>query len=107
MNFYRTLLGIDLTGAVDYSHHATLAEAHRAAKAYSDRPNVRVEHIDVDTSKDGVLSLLQGYSATDGAYPVFVLRAWGITPRGGLDEWTEAELRALHPAVKLNAKDPS
>lgn len=88
MIFYRTLLTSPAeSGAVDWSHHATLDAAHTAAKNHSDsaRKNglLFVEKFDVDTSKDGILGLLMGYDVND-AEPV--LTCWQLTPRGGLKE---------------------
>lgn len=93
MIFYRTILQHGALMPQDYSHHATLAEAHGAAKGYGKDsfPNVRVEMIDVDTSKDGILGLLRGYSIQDGTVRgvdanVRIVRAWDISTRGGLAE---------------------
>lgn len=103
MFFYRVILQHGALGPEDYSHHATLAEAHAAAKGYdkvNERPHVRIEMIHVDTSKDGVLALLQGYSIQSGSVsglnvPVRVMRAWELSARGGLAELSEAEVREL------------
>lgn len=83
MHFYRTLYeGPADVSPSDWSHHATLAEAHTAAKGYTDRAGVRIEQIDVATDKAGVLDLLRGYSVTD----LDPLRTWKLTPRGGLQQ---------------------
>lgn len=68
----------------------TLAEAHARLKLKVGR-DARIELIDVDTSKNGVLALLRGdmYSpmcATKGP-----LRTWALTPRGGLKEVANGE----------------
>jgi hypothetical protein len=102
MIFYRTILQHGALAPQDFSHHATLAEAHAAAKGYDKvnaRPHVRVEMIDVDTNKAGVLSLLRGYSVQDGSTEpgtVRVLRAWDLTDRGGLAEMSDADLREVY-----------
>jgi hypothetical protein len=83
MHFYRTLYeGPADVSPSDWSHHATLAEAHAAAKGYTDHASVRIELIDVATDKQGVPDLLRGYSVTD----LTPLRTWAITARGGLRE---------------------
>jgi hypothetical protein len=83
VNFYRVLF--DAPGGLDYSHHATLLEAHRAAQGYPRalRYCVLIELIDVPTDKAGILELLRGYSPTE-EFPA--RRSWELTPRGGLRE---------------------
>ena len=82
MIFYRTIL--DTGTSKDWSHLTTLVDAHDAAKSYpyTDYWAVRIEQIDVDTSRDGILDLLMGYDPTDSV--CLIRRTWGITPRGGL-----------------------
>ena len=104
MHIYRTILQHGALMPQDYSHHATFAEAHAAARGYdkiNDWPHVRIELVDVNVhSKAGVLSLLRGYSIQEGSVAgkdadVRILRAWDITPRGGsaeLDADAMAEL---------------
>lgn len=102
MFFYRVILQHGALVPQDYNHHAALAEAHAAAKGYdkvNDRPHVRIEMIHVDTSKEGVLGLLRGYSVQDGSVsgtaPVSIRRVWELTSRGGLAELDEAAVREL------------
>lgn len=107
MQFYRTILQRGTLAPQDYSHHATLADAHTAAKGYdkiNDRPHVRVELIDISTDKDGILQLLRGYSiqegsVADGMATVRILRAWDISDRGGLVEMSADDLRELGTEV--------
>ena len=92
MHFYRVLFeGPAGVSASDWSHHGVLLDAHNAAKGYAQRDCVRIELIDVNTTKDGVLALLQGYSPADTYDNVKVLRTWGLTPRGGLREVANGE----------------
>ena len=78
-------------GVVERRHHATLADAHKTAKGYSQQDYHRlfVELIDVPTDKAGILDLLRGYSVESSFQPV---KTWGLTPRGAL---TEAENREI------------
>lgn len=89
MHVYRTILQHGALAPQDYSHHATLAEAHKAAKSYdalNDRNHVRIELLDIDTSKAGIIELLRGYSVADLADAKRIVRAWGLSARGGLVE---------------------
>ncbi len=103
MIFYRTILQHGALSPQDYSHHATLAEAHTAAKAYNpvnDRPHVRIEAIDVRTDKEGVLGLLRGYGIQDGsttpAANIRIMRVWELTSRGGLAELSDKDIAELY-----------
>ena len=84
MIFYRVLYEV-IGLPTNTTHHATLHDAHKASKtgySKSERADVRIEQIDVDVSKAGVLSLLQGYSPEDFS----ATRTWALSPRGGLRE---------------------
>ncbi len=92
MHFYRVLYeGPADVSPSDWSHHGTQAQAHTAAKGYGDRDGVRVELIDVQSDKAGILSLLQGYSPADSCDNVKVLKTWKLTARGGLTEVPNGE----------------
>lgn len=91
MHFYRTLY--ERAGTPDSrAHHATLAEAHNDAKAFrvEDRSYVRVELIDIQIDKAGVLALLQAIDRREGiaADPI---RTWAVSDRGGLYEIANGE----------------
>ena len=93
MHFYRVILESVHPGLppVDYSHHDTLAKAHKAAKGYSQQDYHRlfVELIDVPTDKAGILDLLRGYSVESSFQPV---KTWGLTPHGALTETENREV---------------
>lgn len=66
----------------------TLQIAHEHAKVrFGIRESARIELVDIDTSKDGVLTLLNtGEPKTRG-----VMRTWALTSRGGLREVPNGE----------------
>jgi hypothetical protein len=70
------------------SYHGTLGEAQAAARDRFEphmRSTARIELVDADVSKDGVLHIL----ATGAPRPLGiadVLRSWSVSARGGLRE---------------------
>lgn len=71
------------------SYFATLALAHEDAKEYGPQQfdEMRIELVQVDDSKAGVLALLNG----DEPEEKDVLRTWRLGPRGGLVECPNGE----------------
>ncbi len=67
-------------------YKCTLKEAHDSAKEADDAYEVRVELIDIDTSKATLCSILAGWGCTET-----VLRTWKLTPRLGLNECPSGE----------------
>lgn len=93
MHFYR-VLDIDADpaqGLVDW--YPTMADAHRDAKRRfctgHARSRCRIELVEIDTSKDGVLGLLRTGAPPCDSLPA--LRTWGLTDRGGLRELPKGE----------------
>ena len=84
MIFYRVLFEASAT-VRDYSHHATLADAHHAAQGYpkDQRECVLVEQFEVRSDKGGILELLQGY---DPFSDLPAAKRWELSARGGLRE---------------------
>lgn len=87
MQFYRAIYETTPGAApTDYSHHTTLADAHKAAKGYLQALNhelIFVDMIDIPVDKAGVLDLLRGYRVQD----LVPKRNWRLTKRGGLEEF--------------------
>lgn len=65
--------------------HGTLKEAHEDAKTCQPRANARVELVNVETDKEGVISLLNETQSFDAE------RTWRLTPRGGLTDCPTGE----------------
>lgn len=85
MNIYR----ISRSPVCDFFYRGTLAEAHEVMRGFpkTNRDEARIELIDVEVDKEGVLKLLnQG----DKAWHTLV-RTWLITERGGLKEVPNGE----------------
>ena len=84
MHVYRIL---DIGRPADYvdlnTYAGTLGEAHAKAKDVTnfDKTTLRVELIDVDTSKDSLIGLLNAPKSVEALAP---LRTWALTKRGGL-----------------------
>jgi hypothetical protein len=87
MNVYRVFAEQPDTNRAPFGFYGVLKEAHEAAKGYQPylRDYTRIELVDVDTSKAGVLRILSG----DAQYTV--LRTWCLTSRGGLKEVSNGE----------------
>lgn len=84
MQIYKVTI-LTLAGLEDEAPHyeGTRDDARsyaRAAYAEAEWPRVRIELIDVDVSKDGILGLLQGRLEPK------VLQTWTLSKRGGLVE---------------------
>jgi hypothetical protein len=89
-----------VSDTVRRKYYPTLIDAHKGAKQPLNlsedtgfrRDWVRIELVDVETSKDAVLAMLNGepffrYGPDEQARPIEkTLRAWELTPRGGLVE---------------------
>lgn len=85
MNFYR-IVDTAQESRPDYRarFECTMAEAHDYAKStpkvsWSD---IRVELLDMDTSKESVCSVLNGQ--LPGTPISMCIRTWSLTPRGAL-----------------------
>lgn len=74
-----------VSDTVRHAYRGTLAEAHALAKSGEVggvgfvRDWVRVEEVEVATDKAAILRLLNGEGGAETT-----LRAWELTPRGGL-----------------------
>lgn len=66
------------------AYEADLAAAHKVAKCKRPYALVSIDVIDVDTSKAGVLRLLQNQSAP--VYASHTGKRYTLTPRGGLKQ---------------------
>jgi hypothetical protein len=65
----------------------TLGQAKESAIRFTDRPDVRIELVDLPTDRAAVISMLNnGAPSIDGA---MVSRTWRLSPRGALVECTE------------------
>lgn len=71
----------------------TLALAHDAIKLLRPgaRPEWRIDLFDVDTSKEGVLTLLNFGHDAQSLDPDKIQRSWYVTERGGLRETQPGE----------------
>lgn len=85
MLFYRILA--DTLGIYPVTYSGTAAEAHACAKAIANRPDVRVELVDIDTDKAGVLLLLNGDKGHNGV----IKQTWKLSPRGAMVECPNGE----------------
>lgn len=72
--------------ADDWQYAETKSVAHNIAKDFpkDEWELVRITELDVRADKAGVLAILNGAPIINGEYS-----AWGLTKRGGLEEWKE------------------
>lgn len=74
------------------TYDATLSDAHESARALAkDRPflidTLRIELLEVATTKDAILQLLTDVSGAEAMRYIKVVKAWGLRrPRLGLIE---------------------
>lgn len=89
MNAYRVIAPDYIGGPVRPAYLGTLALAHADAKEHGRNalPDIRIELVEVDTSKAGVLALLNGDEPEEAA----VIRTWRLGARGGLVECPNGE----------------
>lgn len=92
MHFYRVLYERP-HAPQSRDHRATLADAHEVAKTYPAeyRKHVRVELVDIQIDKAGVLALLQAIDNHEDGFAADPIRTWAVSDRGGLYEVANGE----------------
>lgn len=74
-------------------YHGTLALAHAEAKSHiairpDAAPEIRIELVDIDTSKDSILNMLNDSGGFQRGGPI---RTWRLGRRGGVVECPNGE----------------
>lgn len=74
-------------GVEPYHYEGTKSAAHKWAKDNVDKaqwPDVKIAELGMQTDKEGIVAL-----ANNSPIMLSENAAWGLTKRGGLEEWKE------------------